>query len=589
MQWEYFCSVDSLVMESRRGVEAEMSSIDVLMPISSSICHTFIGTYFSDQILMSGGTAYAYDKPSHIWLSGSVANPIVIGLVDELNTRYREYIFARNLEVWAKQEAKITNRAHSLSEEEVAILRKKNKEACKKQNKKIKELIQLSIGSARTLMKDMGVMQLPHREESMEKYHNLVPMRDGVCIDLNTWEEKPMRADHYFTSLCNASLLDIGDAACVACNEWLREVCCFDEEYLAFMHLSNGFAMTLMNDPRAFYIWHGKMGRNGKSSLQFMFQRLLCTATPNRGLTIPPDFLTQAAQNKMSASGTNSVLAACEYKTWMGVEELRRGRKLASELIKSLTSGDKHSARRLFQEPVAFDVFGSLTASSNHEPEIDVTDAAIRARACVMPFRAEWVKEEELSARRQQAGLDAGNIHLMDAAFKHTKLANWVDAFMTLSLHAVYKYLLNQPRDPDDRSKPSVVAPPAYPSVVRNYTDQMFIKLNPARGFIIAHLAKIRGPQDKNALFEHVHLEFSQYVKNNNYTKSTSGSSNSFEEILSREGIELIKDVDKPPVLDGWYIKRNVPRFERSIQEGTTYQPPPPVVNDGFYANPGTY
>jgi putative DNA primase/helicase len=137
-----------------------------------------------------------------------------------------------------------------------------------------------------------------------------------------------------------------------------------------------GYALTGQTSEQTWFLLHG-VGANGKSTLLRTTIDLLAEYaawTP-----------TQTLLAKRS-EGINNDLARLRGARLVGATETDGGRRLAEELVKRMTGGDKVAARFLYGEFFEFAPEFKLFLATNHKPEIRGTDHATWRRVRLIPF-----------------------------------------------------------------------------------------------------------------------------------------------------------------------------------------------------------
>jgi putative DNA primase/helicase len=88
-------------------------------------------------------------------------------------------------------------------------------------------------------------------------------------------------------------------------------------------------------------------------------------------------------------------------KRFVVAHENKEGARLAEDLLKLLTGGDRIRARRLYSNSVEFDPTWKLWLSVNHMPIISATDPAIWDRLYVIPFDVCFAGRENRGLKQQ--------------------------------------------------------------------------------------------------------------------------------------------------------------------------------------------
>ncbi len=157
-------------------------------------------------------------------------------------------------------------------------------------------------------------------------------------VDLRTGEVCPHRADHFVTKLTGAA----PDKTCpiVTWLKFLDRVCGGDTELIAFLRRMAGYALTGATSEHALFFLYGT-GANGKST----FLNALTAALGDYHKTSPIETFTASASDRHPTD-----LAGLRGARLVTSVETEEGRRWAESKIKSLTGGDRISARFMRQD-----------------------------------------------------------------------------------------------------------------------------------------------------------------------------------------------------------------------------------------------
>lgn len=207
---------------------------------------------------------------------------------------------------------------------------------------------------AHLLVADNGVIDL-RTGELMEHSHDLLITRK-VNIDYNPDAPEPTRF-----------------------MQFIREICCGDEELTNHLLLSLGYAITGETYEQVMFIWSGE-GSNGKGVLMDVLRNLF------------GDFCGSLAQDalvkKKEASSINPTVASALRKRMAFISEFNKNTQLDTALVKSLTGQDEVQVRELYKNHVTIKPTCKIIAATNFLPQIDWDDYAMGRRVIVIPFNA---------------------------------------------------------------------------------------------------------------------------------------------------------------------------------------------------------
>jgi len=143
-------------------------------------------------------------------------------------------------------------------------------------------------------------------------------------------------------------------------------------------YLQTAFGLSLSGiTRRAFFIFHG-FGRNGKSVLVDLFSTLLGDYALNT---------TAESLMKKSLPGVPNDIARMKGARFITVAETNENDPLNAALMKSLTGGDRITARFLFGEFFDFYFSAKVFFPTNHKPPIHDQSDGMWNRVKLVPFK----------------------------------------------------------------------------------------------------------------------------------------------------------------------------------------------------------
>jgi putative DNA primase/helicase len=137
-----------------------------------------------------------------------------------------------------------------------------------------------------------------------------------------------------------------------------------------------GYSLTSDVSAQTFAVFYG-IGANGKSTLVETMQRVAGDYVK----TAPPDTFIQKP-----AGGVPNDIAALRGARMVLATETEANAKLAEAKVKSMTGGDRVSARYMRGEFFEFTPTWKITISTNHRPRISGGDYGIWRRVVLVPF-----------------------------------------------------------------------------------------------------------------------------------------------------------------------------------------------------------
>lgn len=193
-------------------------------------------------------------------------------------------------------------------------------------------------------------------------------------IDLRTGKLSPPDPD----ALCTHSTAVPADFG-GACPEWRRflaEATGGDRELEAYMQRLAGYCLTgSVREQQLTFIWGG--GQNGKS----VFLNAL--------VGIMGDYAQVATMDTFTASTSDrhtTDIAMLVGSRLVSASETRAGKRWDDQRVKSLTGGERITARFMRQDNFTYEPQFKLVFIGNHKPEIRDMDTAMRRRIHLVPF-----------------------------------------------------------------------------------------------------------------------------------------------------------------------------------------------------------
>jgi hypothetical protein len=591
VHWRTFIQTGRLGFFIQSGEESLREGADVASLDKSQDPVNFFLLYHEEDVLYckEKKQVMVYNKAVGVWQGGSDGNRLLLKLVDALNSNYQVYRRSRNSKIADEKIAQFLRENAAATNEEKEKGAAKLTDDCRKANAKTPNLWQLTMAQRTDLIAKLRHYDHPNERETMESFHHLIPLNNCKCVDIYTFAVYDIKPEHYFTSTLNGSIIDLRDETVTDFMAWQNNVCCGDQEYITWKYRIMGLSLTLMNFDRSTYIPLGPIGRNGKSSEAALFNAVTMSKTPNRGYNLSREYLTKTSQDKKGANAPDTVLMETSDKCVVVADECR-DTPLDGSLIKSFVSGDKASARNLYEnERTTITSYFTLWIIANTMLKVDCTDAALVNRLRFMPYNAQWVTD--VAGAKKKLGFPA-NLYIFkeDPYFKDRTLPQWKDAMITKTLYELHLFLKSLPRDEENPERPSKLESFPVPKAVRDYTRDRVQREHPLLAFIQLHLGQT---EDKHAYVavDVAFQQFRQFGRNENSGKIKYMNRSQFQEGLMKENID-VEDVGEELRLSGYYIKKDVINRDKPIDvpDNFSYAPPPakrPRVDesevDAFY------
>lgn len=240
-------------------------------------------------------------------------------------------------------------------------------------------------------MLKLAAAYLSVRPEELDADHWVINVNNGI-LDLRTGVLHPHDPARLMTKL--APVTYDPSAACPLWEKSLREI--FEDENgntrpdeLRFLQKSLGYALTGSIKEHAFFIIHGRRGRNGKGLIF------------NTAAKILGDYVEQINANVLlakkfdsSGEGPSPGIAKLKGARLVLASETDRGRRLDEALIKGLTGGDPITARFLHQNEMTFEPTFKIFLQTNYAPNVDGSDQGIWDRIRKLDFLRYFSEKE---------------------------------------------------------------------------------------------------------------------------------------------------------------------------------------------------
>lgn len=167
-------------------------------------------------------------------------------------------------------------------------------------------------------------------------------------------------------------------ADCHRWKEFIRQICCDDEQLARYLQKIAGLLLTGKTDEQCFFVFYGGSA-NGKSVFVKVIQHLLgdyCRTTP------PETFM-----EKRNAGGPSPDLARLMGARGVFASEASDRGVLSEETIKRVTGQDAIVCRRLHMDYFEYYPQFKYILVTNHKPTIRGQDNAIWRRVRLVPFK----------------------------------------------------------------------------------------------------------------------------------------------------------------------------------------------------------
>lgn len=215
--------------------------------------------------------------------------------------------------------------------------------------------------------------ELAVRPDGFDADPMLFNCMNGTLV-LKTGELRPHHRDDFITKLSPVEFDP--DAEAPTWIAFLNRVFDSNATLIDFIRRWSGYCLTGHTSEHRLLFAHGG-GRNGKTTLIEALQ----FALGDYAVTVESDLL-MAKKTQSHTTGLTDLRGARLAVS----PETESGARLAEVQVKSLTGGDRITARRMRENNVTWTPTHKLVQIGNHRPRIRGTDEGIWSRICLLPF-----------------------------------------------------------------------------------------------------------------------------------------------------------------------------------------------------------
>ncbi len=226
---------------------------------------------------------------------------------------------------------------------------------------------------------EQGIPVLP---EDLDKDPYLFNVKNGT-LNLRTGELQCAQRANLLTKTTTVAYNP--GAKCPQWLAFLDRIFSGNQSLISYIQKMAGYSLTGDVSEQALFILHGK-GANGKT----VFITTLLSVTGDYG---KPGAMNLLMAKKHEQHPTE--IADLHGARLITVVESGEGKRLAENLVKQLTGGDKLKARRMREDFWDFEPTHKIWLATNHKPEIKGGDHAIWRRIRLIPFDVTIPDEEQ--------------------------------------------------------------------------------------------------------------------------------------------------------------------------------------------------
>jgi putative DNA primase/helicase len=194
----------------------------------------------------------------------------------------------------------------------------------------------------------------------------------GGVVDLRTGHMRAHSRTDRMTKISTA--VPRGD--CPIWRAFLSDVTGGDAELMAYLQIMAGYCLTGVTSEHALFFLYGT-GANGKS----VFVTVIATILGDYAANAPMDTFMETRTDRHPTD-----LAGLRGARFVASIETEQGRRWNESKIKTITGGDKVSARFMRQDFFEYVPQFKLVIAGNHKPSIRNVDEAMKRRLHMIPF-----------------------------------------------------------------------------------------------------------------------------------------------------------------------------------------------------------
>lgn len=194
----------------------------------------------------------------------------------------------------------------------------------------------------------------------------------GGVIDLRNGQCRPHDRAGQMTKVTTAA--PQGD--CPTWRAFLHDVTGGDTALIAYLQTVVGYCLTGVTSEHALFFLYGT-GANGKS----VFVNVIATILGDYAANAPMDTFMETRSDRHPTD-----LAGLRGARFVSSIETEQGRRWNESKIKTITGGDKVSARFMRQDFFDYTPHFKLVIAGNHKPSIRNVDEAMKRRLHLIPF-----------------------------------------------------------------------------------------------------------------------------------------------------------------------------------------------------------
>ena len=238
---------------------------------------------------------------------------------------------------------------------------------------------------------------------SVNRNHDLLPIENGLTLDLQTGETRQRTKADNFSLVCPVNYIkhdDWTDDDKVTLNKLIGPIFLNDQDYIDHQQIKMGSYLS-GRSTRDIDVNHGD-GKNGKSGLVHILQLMLGQFC---GFISKDVIVTDEKSKKMGKSlgGHTSYLMPIDGKRLIITQELEEGDTLNSNMVKKIASADPiEGVRECFGRKTRIIIpCCSLLIGTNYVMKWNCRDTAVTDRLVIYPYNARFLDKESMKSEKE--------------------------------------------------------------------------------------------------------------------------------------------------------------------------------------------
>ncbi len=214
---------------------------------------------------------------------------------------------------------------------------------------------------------------IPIKAESLDCHHFLLNCQNGT-LDLRMQELRPFNREDYITK-CIPVEYD-KNARCPKWRRYLKKVLNGDKKLIRYVRRAVGYSLTGDTREHCLFMLYGPK-RSGKSTFIDVISEMLGV------------YAQTARMETFLARNTDRIpndIARMAGARFVAATEVGKGKRFDEALIKTLTGGDRQTARFLYKEYFDFRTTAKYWFAFNDKPKLSYDDKAVWTRVNLIPF-----------------------------------------------------------------------------------------------------------------------------------------------------------------------------------------------------------